>query len=246
MLPSRRLLPATRIALGVATLTTLTATLTAGCDTVDSADVRTSGVDAYVTVSTSSAGSEVTVSLSAGGLTSVELADGERLIASAGDEEVTLDHESFLGSHTYVGELGGVTEPGATITVTWERGPDDDDAVSTVDVAAPIDVVSPREGATARRSADLLFDVEGRTGDVEVSWEGSCVEGETNGALTVPETDAVVVPADEVRYNGIAKRRTCLVTFRLAHLVRGDLADEFEGGSIVARRVDSVTLRSRP
>lgn len=217
----------------------------AACSTVDSADLRTSGINAHIRVDARSSGSEVSVSLSAGGLTSIELSEGDKLSVAGGGESATFDHHSLLGNHGYTATLDGVASPGQEVEVTLKRD-DDPSTTSRVRLPEPIEASGPRR---ASRSQDLLLEVNDAAGAIRVSWKGSCVAPGTDEEYA--EGEPVIVPAGKLRpYQAEAGQpkppKRCLVTFTVSRVLTGSLDDEFKSGSIEALRSTSVAVRSVP
>lgn len=217
----------------------------AACSTVDSADLRTSGINAHIRVDARSADSEVSVSLSAGGLTSIELSEGDKLSVAGGAASATFDHYSLLGKHGYTATLDGVTEPGEEVEVTLKRD-DDPSTISRVELPEAIEASGPRR---ASRHQDLLLEVNDAAGAIRVSWKGSCVAPGTDKEYD--EGEPVIVPAGKLRpvqaeagQPTLPKR--CLVIFTVSRVLTGSLDDEFKGGTIEAVRSTSVVVRSRP
>ncbi|WP_109507992.1 hypothetical protein [Nocardioides speluncae] len=217
----------------------------AACSTVDSADLRTSGIYAHIRVEARSADSEVAVSLSAGGLTSIELSEGDELAVAGGGAKETFDHHSLLGSHGYTAVLDGLTEPDEEVVVTLKRD-DDPSTTSRVRLPEPIEAGGPRR---ASRREDLLIRVNDGPGTIRVSWEGGCVA--PGGDEEYAEGEPVVVPSGALRpYQAetgqLKPPKRCLVTFTVSRVRSGSLDDEFKGGSIEAVRSTSFAVRSVP
>jgi hypothetical protein len=217
----------------------------AACSTVDSADLRTSGVNAHIRVDARSADSEVSVSLSAGGLTSIELSEGDKLSVAGGGESARFDHHSLLGNHDYTAFLDGVTEPGEEVEVTLKRD-DDPSTTSRVTLPEPIEASGPLR---ASRSQDVLLEVNDAAGAIRVSWKGSCVASGTDEEYD--EGEPVILPAGKLRpFQAEAGQpkppKRCMITFTVSRVLTGSLDDEFKGGTIEAVRSTSVVIRSRP
>jgi hypothetical protein len=90
-----------------------------GCSTVESRDIRTSGITAnlVVTLPEGTDAADVSASLRVGTLTFVELGDGEQTTASGGGKDVGLRHRRAAGVTDYSNRLDGVVAPGTEITV---------------------------------------------------------------------------------------------------------------------------------
>lgn len=217
------------------------------CSTVDSADLRTSGISASIVVASGSGGPNVRVGLSAGGLTTVKLEGDDSLTASSGGKSVTLDNSRFLGVDNYSAHIVGSTAPGTRVVVTLERG-DDQSTRSSVELPGPIKVVSPINQARWSRKRDLVIGVNHASGSIRVNWTGSCVLDGTTG-LSFDEGRPIVIPGSQlslVEQTGQKQPKRCLVTFIVTRIVRGQLGDAFKNGQITGERSTSVVVRSAP
>ena len=96
----------------------------AGCSTVDSKDIRTSGITANYVVTLPETGDAASVSASyrVGTLTFVELGDGESIRSSGGGMNAELRRHHAAGVTDYSGQLDGVVEAGTEITFDLTRG----------------------------------------------------------------------------------------------------------------------------
>jgi len=226
------------------------AVLITGCATVDSADLRTSGISAHVVVRADRSGSTVVVDMTAGGLTSIELTGEDSLTARSGTIEAPFDESTMLGHHEYTAQLPGVTHPGTEVTVVLQRGPDDTTVSSTVLLPPGLQVVAPPQASTASRRRDLLIQTNHADGRIRVSWEGSCV---APSQRDYADDSAIVVPAGAlVRPEPIAGATEpplpadCLVTLTVTRIADGSLGDGYDDGSITAERGATVVISSRP
>jgi len=219
--------------------------LLSACETVNSKDLRTSGISAHIVVSVSGDGTTVGVQLSAGSLTSVQLQDGDELTASAGGHTVTLSESNALGVDGYHGQLDGVTRPGTVVTVALHRDGDTDAPRSVVRLPAPFRVTAGRP-SYSRRADAITLHVSHGVSHVGVTWTGSCAVGNPAGlALDGPP---FVLPSGSITsYDASAKApRACDLTLAVTRSDDGELDAAFKGGSIVAQRASAVVVRSVP
>jgi hypothetical protein len=223
------------------------ALLASACSTVDSGDLRTSGMRASIVVTAGRLDSAVVVSLSAGSLTSVELEGDDRLVASSGGKQAEFDQQTLplIGEHSYTAVLPGVRKPGEEVVVELQRGSDDTPTRSVVALPARIEASAP--GAAAR-SADLVVATNDAPGALRASWRGSCV---AEGQYDVAEGEPLVIPAGYLRAavpvsGQPAPPKLCPVTLTVTRRLQGSLGDEFDRGSIESRRSESLIVSSRP
>lgn len=228
--------------MGIRTLgSTLTALCCVGataCTSVNSTDVKTSGLYAHIIATAESGGVRVDVGLDVGTFTSVEL-HGDQLAAETDGRRTTgFAESSLLGSHGYSAFLPGPADPGQKVTVTLRRS--SGSTTSSVTLPGPISVVSPRSQAATRRSQDLLITTTHGAGGVTADWSGSCV---TSGSQSFSDDSAVVIGANTIR--GVSKAK-CLITLTVSRVSTGALDGGFKGGSIQGSRGTKVTVWSAP
>lgn len=239
------------VAAGAAVLVT---GLASACSTVESEDVRTSGITPTIVVTALGDGAEVVVTMSAGGMTSVELGGEDRLVARSGDvESPATGQRTLFGQDTYYLRLGGVTAPGTEVEVSFERGADDTSVTSRVALPPPLRVTAPRDQARTSRGRDLRIRVNRAAGRIRVRWEGACVSG---GFQDYAEGEPVVVragtmqppppPSEGASPAQPAAPERCLVTLTVTRIVDGSLGEGYDGGSIRAERSTSLVVDSRP
>lgn len=234
--------------------TLLAAALTAGCSTVASKDVRTSGMIAHISVAATTSGARVSADLSAGGTTSVELGPGDQLMARSGGKQVSLRESSFLGLHSYGATLPVRTGPGTTVTVQLSRTADDQPATSSVRLPGPVGLRAPKDGAKVSRSKDLRVLVAPGAGAIRVDWKGSCVGG---GEVRFEEGRPAVLPAGSMRPAAPASGQStppappappdrCDVALTVTRVLDGRLGSSYKSGVIESLRSQSIVVRTVP
>jgi hypothetical protein len=240
--------PSVRRRAGAIAAALTTALVGAACSTVDSGDLRTSGMRANILVTAGEDYSTVAVSISAGGTTSVKLQGDDHLVARSGKLSDRLSLDGALGYHSYHGTLEGVTEPGTEVEVDLSRGSGDTSTTSTVKLPAEVHVLAPRPDTSTSRSRDTQFRVNPAAGAINVAWKGTCVAA---GWMSFEEGVPLVVPARTLARLQPASGQPqppqrCLVTWTVTRVATGTIGDEFRGGSIDAARSTSLVLRSTP
>lgn len=170
---------------------------TVGCSQIDSSDLETSGMIASMEVVRlqTGDGADVHVSLTAGTLDFVDLEPGDELVASFGDEKVTLDQGEFLGALTYNGHLSA-KDAGDEITIALNRAEKDPAPASKVKLPAQVAISAPAATtAFSRENDDIVVTLNSEESDVgaRATWNGDCVN-----------TDGVDVPAGQTTFT-IAK-----------------------------------------
>jgi hypothetical protein len=221
--------------------------LVAGCETVRSKDVRSSGIKASILVRVTRRGTDVTVTLTAGGLTSIALDPGDSLTASGGGRMVSLNRTHFAGASAYFATLVGVTKPGVQITVALNRTASDTDAPhSTVRLPGPITASIPAR--TFSRAADKVpLRLNGDVGQVRVDWQGPCAFQDSIGVLV--DGPQYAIPAGTFHSYGTGPKAPsprCDLRITVWRIEKGKLDKALKGGFIQAERSATAVLHSVP
>jgi hypothetical protein len=217
-----------------------------GCtESVESNDVRTSGVYPEITVTATGNGSStVSVRLKVGGDNSntfLDLKGSDTLGATVDGDTKTLDGSG----RTYTATFPTDAED-TEFSIAFLRGDGDDDApASTVTMPAPFDLML---GATeAGRGAD----------DVDVTWDppvaGSQVSWKLSGECikldsgSTPDDGTYAIEAGSIETFESDMDKSCTATFEMTRSRSGSIDPAFtEGGSIVARHVRQQGFTSNP
>lgn len=214
----------------------------AGCSEVSSEKVKTNDLDVAIVVTGDDDGIDVTASLFQNFHTTVDLVDGDVLVASADDDETTLS-----GSGSYSGRLDVAPEPGTEVTVSLDRGSEDDAPDSTATLPDPVAVLRPPSGRVFDSAKELTITVDDAPGDLYVAWTGPCVlAGDTYTIPGVVTGREIVVPADAVQHAAGQETAGCTVEFEVIRQQQGDLDPAYDKGSVVGRQHTTVALRIKP
>lgn len=216
-----------------------------GCsESVESTDIRTSGIYPEITVTANGSGSSrVQVRLKVGGSNSntlVDLKGGDELTATVDGDTKVLDETS---KQTYTASFP-TDDEGTEFTIAFMREDDDSAPASTVTLPAPFTVsVSPTEASRASDDVDVEWDPPAG-GNVELSMSGNCVQSEDDD---VPDDGSHTITADSIETFESDKDESCTVSVGLERAQRGNIDPAFtEGGMIEALQVRSDSFTSTP
>jgi hypothetical protein len=220
------------------------------CETLDSADIRTSGVYAEIDVEADGTGqSVVRTTLRSGGAgsnTYLELTAGDRLLArSEGQTKTMAASRNVWDEVHYVAGFSrdaGGTEFRVAFERPSENGEDADD--SRVSLPDPFRLVSPAPGGLVRPDEDRVRIEWDRTSNdrVEVRLEGDCIW--TYERVLEDDRGGLVLQPGDLEPHG---EESCRVEVTVARVRRGELDANFgEGGRIEARQVRRTWLVVRP
>jgi hypothetical protein len=227
----------------------------AGCSTVQSKDVRTSGISAtyVVTLPDSADVADVSASYRVGTLTFVELGDGESVTSSGGGKDVKLKHHKSAGVTDYDGQLDGVVAAGTEVTFDLTRGSGNDSAPkSTVKLPERVKLTAPQTGTTYSRRAAIPVRFDSGPSDLSslITWAGDCIQPGSlqleSGRTSVSLPPGSLRPVTGTPTPGRKPSTICLVTMTLTRRTDGTLDSAFKDGSITAQSESSRQINSAP
>lgn len=219
-------------------------TVVACNESVESTDVRTTGIYPEITVTADGSGSSrVRVRLKVGGSgsnTFLDLKGGDELTATVDDVTKVLDETS---DETYTASFP-VDEEGTEFTIAFLREDDDSAPASTVALPAPFALaVSPTEASRASDDVELSWDPP-ESGDVAFAMSGECIQRDTDD---LPDDGSHTLAAGSIETFESDKDDSCTVTVSLERAQRGTIDAAFtEGGRIEAVQVRTDTFTSEP
>lgn len=219
---------------------------TFGCEeSVESTDIRTSGIYPEITVTADGDGSFlVSVRLKVGGRSSntfMDLKGEDELTATVGDDTKVLDETD---DETYTASFA-TAEEGTEFLIAFDRGSLDDSApASTVTLPAPFELsVSPVEASRATDAIDVTWEPPA-TGNVNWEIEGECI---IRDDANTPDDGAHVLAAGTIETFMSDADKACTVDLTLTRSRSGSIDPAFtEGGNIVARQVRRKSFTSNP
>jgi hypothetical protein len=219
-------------------------------DTVESEDIRTSGIYAeFEVVATGNGKATVEAELRVGGDggTHVVLTGDDKLVCSADDTQKTLSKNGDVYKATFTGDAGG-TE----FTFALKRSSDNEDAPdSVVTLPDPFTIVGPETDEVSRTNGELTVTWEvSTTKNDPMTWtiEGDCLF-DTDG--NVPNDGTLTLSGDAFDSTATKQsdEKTCDAKLCLERKRKGVLdpafADE-EGGKIYAYQRRCIDFVSAP
>jgi len=217
-----------------------------GCsESVESTDIRTTGIYPEIVVTATGNGTSVVeVQLKTGGPNSntyLELRGEDTLETTVGEETKTLDGTS---SDTYRASFD-VDAEDTEFVIAFLRGDEDENApASRVTMPAPFELAV--EVTEASRTADDIEFTWDPPASGNVTWEadGDCIFGEEDDT---PDDGAATIAAGTLEALSSKQDETCTVDLQLTRSRRGTIDPAFtEGGRIVARHVRRDSFSSTP
>ncbi len=227
----------------------LVALAAVGCrDTVESTDIRTSGVYPDMAVTSTGDGSaRAEVHLTVGGPTGtdMELKSPDKLVVTAGKSEVTLTKSGVF----YQGDIN-VDAAGTEFVFAFDRGANDDSASdSRVTMPEAFDLAGVTSKTIVSRSKSVTVTwtkAKAPKSDDEMSYkvDGDCLFMKTG---SVDDVGALLLDSGKVDATSSGAKETCLVKLCVDRLRHGTRDAKFtEGGKVRAIQHRCIEFQSAP
>jgi hypothetical protein len=215
-------------------------------ESVDSTDIRTSGIYPEIRISAEGSGDTlVEVQLKVGGRNSntfLELKGEDRLEATADGETKVLRRAGTARYNTSF----DVDDAGTQFEVAFFRGTEDENAPRSRAVLPEPFTLSIGVTEVSRTLNPVPFSWEPEVDDGEMYWfiEGPCILDEDG---TTPDDGEHLIAADQVESFMNDANETCTVELAVSRLAEGYIDPAFtEGGEIVAAQNRRATFVSLP
>jgi hypothetical protein len=226
----------------------------AGCkETVDSTDVRTSGIYAKYQAISNGDTTQLTARLLVGGdesNTDMRLTESDRLRGTVADESKTLTDDN---NNQMYEALFDETAGGTDVQISFTRGDEDDDAPDSTAILPEgftLGGVADDESISRMDDIVITWDPSGDDDDMEWNLEGDCISTEFD--LSQADTGTVTIAAGRVepKFEDDADQ-TCDVTFTLDRVRPGSVDPHFNDDSDGPGEFDAIqrrrlTFRSAP
>ncbi|MDQ6983849.1 MAG: hypothetical protein Q9M44_03955 [Ghiorsea sp.] len=221
--------------------------ISSGC-TVDSSDIKTSGMDATITVSsTGSNSTSVNVSLISGS-DDVKLIDGDVLVSTRDGVRKTL---SKLSSGSY--ETTFSSDTSAAYTIELQR-PNDPNASSSVNLPAPFSITAPTKNQLFASGTNVDVQWTPAISSVlDYAYSTSCTDT-AGGSVQKSDTISVVginggytIASANLLPTGIDPNITCVCNVNLIRQVQGTISPALKSGStITASQTRNISFLINP
>jgi hypothetical protein len=214
-----------------------------GCTSIDSTDIRTSGITPSFTVSSSSGGNDSSVGavLKVGDSATdfVELEGGDKLSVTVGDNTQDLSESKILGTVSYNATIN-TQEPGTEVIIAFTRTETDESApASKVTLGEKLTLATPTAGsAFSRANDDIVVSWTSDASDdpVRVTISGSCIQDASRdvqaGETSVTLAKGSILKKEQAEGQDPIPDSCDDVTVRVARTHAGTPDPAFEGGSI--------------
>jgi len=219
----------------------------AACSTVDSTDIKTSGIDASITLNaTGNNSTAVEVSLSSGS-DGVRLIDGDTLVATSGASSKTLSGTDGFYDTTFG------TDAGAVYTIELRR-PNDPNASSSVSLPAPFTITAPAANQLFPSGSNVNVQWSPAMNSVLIyAYTTSCTDTaggsvqKSNSISVVGINGGYTIATANLLPSGIDPNITCVCNVNLIHQVQGTISPNLKSGStITAAQLRNISFLINP
>jgi hypothetical protein len=224
----------------------------AGCTDVQSSDIKTAGMSAYMSVTADGSGSSTAIAqLNVDdNLTDfVTLSSGDSLVTSVGGQSQTMSRLDVLNDISYSTSFDGQDGTGSAYTVAFNRTSDTSAPLSTCTLPAPFALTSPASGSSFSRSSAIAvsYDGAGTSDGMSYSVSGGCVGGPVSSGVS-GDTGSFSIPSGTITPTDASHAtETCQVILTVTRARPGQLDPAFgSGGSIRCMQARTITLTSTP
>ncbi len=225
----------------------------AACTDIKSADLRTAGMSAYMTVVADGSGqTTATTQLNVDNNATdfVTLSSGDSLVASVSAQSRTMVENNSLGDVSYAASFSGADSSGAEYTVAFHRNSDVSAPDSTCSLPPPCTISTPPAGSTfSRAKSDIVVDYGpgGSSDAVTYSLSGDCVSGPTNATMNGDPGTLTLSRGSILPVEGQPANQACDVTLTVSRTRFGTLDPAFgSGGQIKCVQTHSIVFTSTP
>ncbi len=224
----------------------------AGCTDVQSADIKTAGMSAHMTVSADGSGNSSAVAqlnVDTNLTDFVTLSSGDSLVTSVSGQSQTMSRSDLLNDISYSASFTGQGGSGAAYTVAFTRTSDTSAPSSTCTLPDAFSITSPAAGASFSRASAIAvsYGASGTSDAMSYSVSGGCVGGPISAGIS-GDTGSFSIPSGTVTPTDSSHAtETCQVTLTVMRSRAGHLDPAFgSGGSIRCMQARTISFTSTP
>jgi hypothetical protein len=216
------------------------------CETVKSSDIKTSGLYAQLEADAPGDGKvnvKATLTLGAGSLTYLELAETDVLSATVGTTARAMSRQSLFGATWYQASFDGDAAD-TQLKVLFARHADTSAPDSHVTLPAPFAFTAPAARQAFPRTAGLTvtWSGSGQADPLRLSARGSCIQ-----SIDTDLNDTGTHPLVAFQPQSGSETKTCDVSLTLVRTRTGAVDPAYgKGGKFEATVTRSLTISSTP
>jgi hypothetical protein len=238
-----------RLFLRACLVTTLSS---AACTTLQSSDLKTSGISAHMQVTADGSGAtnvSATFNVDNNSTDYVDLTAGDTAAATVAGQTRTMSRSSTFGIISYETSFTGQDADGTLYTIALNRMSDVSAPSSTCTLPKPFNITAPTANTTASRAADLLVTYDAPGTQDTMSWQasGSCIQGILGGNVAGDSGSFTIAKNSLLPVAPSSAASTCQMQITLTRQRPGQLDTHFGGGgAILASQQRTVTFNTAP
>jgi hypothetical protein len=226
----------------------------AACTDLQSADLKTAGMSANMTVQVDDSGqttASATLNVDDNSTDFVTLSSGDSLTTSVAGQTQTMTENDALNDVSYSTTFSNEEASGLVYTIAFNRSSGNTSAPSsTCTLPAPFTIASPTtSGSFSRATADIEvnYGSGGSSDGVQYTVQGACVQGPLAQELD-GDPGTFTIPHGAITPNSPSQSsQTCSVTLTITRTRMGQLDPAYgSGGQIECLQARSVTFESTP
>jgi hypothetical protein len=226
--------------------------LVAGCTSVKSNSIETSGISAHMSIAANGKGQTVASAellVDNNPTDYVDLSQGDSLVVIVAGTSASMSRGDTLGVISYSQSISGQDAPGTSYAIAFDRtAPAVSAPSSTCTIPAAFTVSAPASGASFSRANDAIvvtYGGSGETDPMDYTVSGTCVSltSRTIGA----DSGSFTIPKSALAASGSQASESCQATLTITRSRAGHLDPAFGyGGEIVCQQARTVTFTSTP
>ena len=221
-----------------------------GCTKVDSQNLKTSGIRAFLSATGTGSGSAVASAefqVDDSALAWVELKNGDQVTATTAGQTLALEESDVLGVVSYARTFDGAGGEGTTFTLSLARASNTSAPNTVVTLPAPFNVTAPTGASLSysRANDDIVvtYDNSGLADAMSFTLDGPCINPVTQAITGDPGT--FTVPKGTIAQLSSASTN-CPVTLTVLRTRAGTLDSAYAGGSAYGAQARMVGFTSTP
>lgn len=222
-----------------------------GCSNVDSTNLKTAGIRAYMYATT---GGDGTVTAHAqlmvddSTLAFVSLKDGDSLTATVDGETQTLSQSNVAGIIDYTAIFQGHDAEGTEYAFKLDRDSDTSASDNHTTLPAPFSITAPADGTqTYSRASDAIivtYDQSGTSDAMSYRVDGNCIQAADHAVSG--DSGSFTIPAGSIQKLDNASSDTCEIELTVSRTRTGTLDSAFGSGGVYGVQHRMITFNSTP
>jgi hypothetical protein len=239
----------------LSSLAILSTLASAACTDLQSADLKTAGMSAYMTVQADDSGQTTAtaqLNVDDNATDFVTLSSGDTLVTTENGVSQTMTEDDALNDVTYSTTFQNAQASGTQYTIALNRTGSGNISApnSTCTLPSPFTIAAPENGASFSRASSSItvnYGAGGSSDTLSYQLSGNCIQSPTTQQLN-GDPGSFTIAAGSIQPVGPSQSAaSCQVTLSVYRTRIGTLDSNYgSGGSIQCIQSRSVTIQSTP